>query len=190
MIDGNVLGGVLRRSVPHYFYASSAHVSPVGLETTFSVRPVKENQSLPAHPGLSYGWGKIMGKQRIEFSKAQDAPLRASVARIIGAYGPSQDYDLQNGFAIPVFIRRAVEYPRLSPFSGEEYGGRAAVLLLCGRHCRWHHSLDGETESDGNGWPIQPWGRRKHNHQRSCPYDRGQLRTGRFLKPTTLISVG
>lgn len=32
-IDGNVLDGVLRRSVPHYFYASSAYVYPVGLHT-------------------------------------------------------------------------------------------------------------------------------------------------------------
>ena len=65
-----------------------------------------------------------MGEQRIEFAKAQGTSLRASVARITGAYGPSQDYDLQNGSAIPVFIRRAVEYPLLSPFrvrsTGEE----------------------------------------------------------------------
>ena len=124
LMDGNVLDGVLRRSVPHYFYASSAHVYPVGLQTASRVQPIKENQALPAHPGLSYGWGKIMGEKRIEFAKAQGAPLRASMARIVGAYGPNQDYDLQTGSAIPVFIRRAAEYPRLSPFqvrsTGEE----------------------------------------------------------------------
>ena len=124
LIDGNVLDGVLRRSVPHYFYASSAHVYPIGIQTASSAQPVEENQAFPSHPGLSYGWAKIMGEKRIEFAKAQGAPLRASVARIIGAYGPNQDCDLQNGSAIPVFIRRAVEYPRLSPFrvksTGEE----------------------------------------------------------------------
>jgi hypothetical protein len=38
------------------------------------------------------------------------------VARIIGAYGPNQDFDLATASAIPVFIRRAIEYPQLGPF--------------------------------------------------------------------------
>ena len=44
------------------------------------------------------------------------------VARIIGTYGPNQDFDLATGSAIPVFIRRtvfmrrAIEYPQLGPF--------------------------------------------------------------------------
>lgn len=54
-IDGNVLDGILRRSVPHYFYASSAHVYPVGLHTGTTPQPIRENQELPAHPDLSYG---------------------------------------------------------------------------------------------------------------------------------------
>ncbi len=123
-IDGNVLDGVLRRSVPHYFYASSAHVYPVRLHTGTTPQPIEENQDLSVYPELSYGWGKLIGEKRVEFARAQGAPLRASVARIIGAYGPNQDYDLQTGSAIPVFIRRAAEYPRLSPFlvrsTGEE----------------------------------------------------------------------
>ena len=123
-MDGNVLNGVLRRYVPHYFYASSAHVYPIRPQTISAAQPIKENQVLPAHPELSYGWGKLVGEKRIEFSRAQGAPLQASVARIIGAYGANQDYDLQTGSAIPVFTRRAIEYPRLSPFlvrsTGEE----------------------------------------------------------------------
>lgn len=50
--------------------------------------------------------------------------LRRRVPRYFYASGPNQDYDLQTGSAIPALIRRAIEYPRRSPFqvmsTGEE----------------------------------------------------------------------
>jgi nucleoside-diphosphate-sugar epimerase len=115
-VDGNVLGAVISHEIPFYFYASSAHVYPIGLQGDANAPPVREEQVLPAHPELSYGWAKLMGEKRIEYAVAEGKPVRASIARIIGAYGPNQDFDLATGSAIPVFIRRAIEYPRLSPF--------------------------------------------------------------------------
>jgi nucleoside-diphosphate-sugar epimerase len=115
-MDGNVLGAVLACAVPFYFYASSAHVYPIELQRDAEAPPIREDQALPAHPELSYGWAKLMGEKRIEYALVEGKPLRASIARIIGAYGPNQDFDLGTGSAIPVFIRRAIEYPRLSPF--------------------------------------------------------------------------
>lgn len=115
-IDGNVLGAVLDGGVSLYFYASSAHVYPIELQGTADAPPIREEQALPAHPELSYGWAKLIGEKRIEYAQAEGKPLRASVARIIGAYGPNQDFDLATGSAIPVFIRRAIEYPHLGPF--------------------------------------------------------------------------
>ena len=124
LIDGNVLNGVVRRRVPRYFYASSAHVYPAALQTGAVTPPITEHQALPADPALSYGWAKLVGEKMIECAVAQGEPVRASVARVSGAYGPNQDYDLQTGSAIPVLIRRAIEYPRRSPFqvmsTGEE----------------------------------------------------------------------
>jgi len=115
-MDGNMLGAVLACAVPFYFYASSAHVYPIDLQRDAEAPPIREDQVLPAHPELSYGWAKLIGEKRIEYALAEGKPLRASVARIIGAYGPNQDFDLATGSAIPVFIRRAIEYPRLAPF--------------------------------------------------------------------------
>jgi nucleoside-diphosphate-sugar epimerase len=115
-IDGNMLGAALACAVPFYFYASSAHVYPIELQRDAEAPPIREDQVLPAHPELSYGWAKLMGEKRIEYALAEGKPMRASVARIIGAYGPNQDFDLATGSAIPVFIRRAIEYPRLGPF--------------------------------------------------------------------------
>jgi len=115
-MDGNVLEAVLAQGVPHYFYASSAHVYPIELQQDAEAPPIREDQVIPAHPELSYGWAKLMGEKRIEYAIAEGKNLRASVARIIGAYGPNQDFNLATGSAIPVFIRRAIEFPKLSPF--------------------------------------------------------------------------
>jgi nucleoside-diphosphate-sugar epimerase len=115
-MDGNVLDAVLAREVPFYFYASSAHVYPIELQSDAQAAPIREDQALPAHPELSYGWAKLMGEKRIEYALAEGKPVRASIARVIGAYGPNQDFDLATGSAIPVLIRRAIEYPRLNPF--------------------------------------------------------------------------
>lgn len=116
-IDGNTLDGVVARGVPYYFYASSAHVYPVELQLRSAPsRPIAECDAIPANPELSYGWAKLLGEKRIDFASAQGESLRASVARINGAYGPNQDCRLDTGSAIPVFIRRAIEYPERAPF--------------------------------------------------------------------------
>ncbi|MGA7711109.1 MAG: NAD-dependent epimerase/dehydratase family protein [Rhizomicrobium sp.] len=116
-IDGNVLNAAIAARTPHFFYASSAHVYPIELQMSADAPEIVEEQAIPAHPELSYGWAKLIGEKRIEYAIAEGLPLRAAVARIIGAYGPGQDYDLDKGSAIPVFIRRAIEYPKRAPFT-------------------------------------------------------------------------
>jgi len=116
LIDSNTLNAVIARKIPHYFYASSAHIYPVELQMAADSADIVENQAIPAHPELSYGWAKLMGEKRIEYALAEGLSLRAAVARIIGAYGPGQDFDVAKGSAIPVFIRRAIEYPKGAPF--------------------------------------------------------------------------
>lgn len=124
LIDINVLQGAIAAGVDRYLYAGSAHVYPIELQGTPDAALIHEDQAIPANPELSYGWAKLMGEKQIEYALAQGADLRAAIVRIIGAYGPGQDLDLATGSAIPVFARRAVEYPERSPFSvlgtGEE----------------------------------------------------------------------
>jgi nucleoside-diphosphate-sugar epimerase len=116
LIDHNVWSAALKHGVPYYFYASSAHVYPITLQETPDSPPIHENQAYPANPELSYGWAKLLGEKLIQFSIAQGCTSRAAIARLIGAYGPNQDLDLATGSAIPVFCRRALEYPSQGPF--------------------------------------------------------------------------
>lgn len=116
LIDHNVCSAALEQGVPYYLYASSAHVYPIGLQRAANAPPIREEQAYPAAPELSYGWAKLLGEKLIECTLSDGHPIRAAIPRIVGAYGPHQDIELASGSAIPVFIRRALEYPRGKPF--------------------------------------------------------------------------
>lgn len=115
-MDGNVLSAINDAEVPHYFYASSAHIYPIELQLQIEAPLIREDQAYPANPSLSYGWAKLIGEQGIAAALAEGHKFRASIARIVGAYGPGQDYQLETGSVIPVFCHRAVRYPELKPF--------------------------------------------------------------------------
>ena len=115
-MDGNVLSALIDAGVPYYFYASSAHIYPIELQLEIQAPLIREDQAYPANPSLSYGWAKLMGEQGIAAALAEGHGFRAAIARIVGAYGPGQDYQLATGSVIPVFCHRAVRYPELTPF--------------------------------------------------------------------------
>jgi nucleoside-diphosphate-sugar epimerase len=116
LIDSFMLQAVLEENVSRYFYASSAHVYPIELQMSPDAPLIKEEQVLPAHPQLSYGWAKLVAEKQIEYVAQDNKNFRAAVARLIGVFGKNQDLDLETGSAIPVFIRRAIEYPHRKPF--------------------------------------------------------------------------
>jgi nucleoside-diphosphate-sugar epimerase len=114
-IDANVCEAALAAGVGRLLYASSAHVYPEQLQTTPDAPAIVESQAYPANPALTYGWAKLTGEQLLAAAAREGRALRASLPRLIGAYGRNQDIELATGSAIPVFVRRALEYPRV-PF--------------------------------------------------------------------------
>jgi GDP-D-mannose 3',5'-epimerase len=151
LIDTFMLEAVRAAAVERYFYASSAHVYPIELQGTPDAPLIREEQAIPAHPELSYGWAKLLGEKQIEYAVVQGEPLRAAIVRLIGVYGPNQDLDLATGSAIPVFIRRAIEYPDRQPFivlgTGEETRSYCFIddvldaMLLCVEKLNDHQLL-------------------------------------------------
>jgi nucleoside-diphosphate-sugar epimerase len=124
LIDALMLRAALICGADRYIYASSAHVYPKHLQMTPDAPRMKEEQAVPASPGLSYGWGKLVGEKELEYTVAEGSLLRVAILRLVGVYGENQDRDLTTGSAIPVFIRQAIEYPARKPFvilgTGEE----------------------------------------------------------------------
>jgi len=116
LIDSHMLQASLRSGVKRYLYASSAHVYPLELQQSPDTPPIKEDQAYPASPGLSYGWAKLIGEQQIEYVVKSIRSPRVAIIRLVGIFGKNQDINLDTGSVIPVFCRRAIEYPKRKPF--------------------------------------------------------------------------
>lgn len=119
-IDTNVCDSVARTGGTIMIYASSAHVYPDERQTSPDSPPLAEPDAYPANPTLSYGWEKLFGERLLEAlvheGRRSGRAIHAAPLRLVGAFGPGQDDDLRTGSAIPVFIRRALDYPKNGPF--------------------------------------------------------------------------
>lgn len=124
LLDTNVLEASRQNGVARYVYASSAHVYPIERQARPDAPPLREEDAVPAHPELSYGWAKLLGEKQVEYVVWEGGELRGAILRLVGAYGENQDLGLETGSAIPVFICRAILYPQRQPFviwgTGEE----------------------------------------------------------------------
>ncbi len=141
LVDSLVLEAALGAGVSRYFYASSAHVYPLIRQQTPDALPLREEDDFPADPPLSYGLAKLLSEQALLEGRKKGTPMPAAIFRLVGVYGEGQDIDLERGSAIPVFVRRAIEYPERAPFivrgTGEEtrsycYVGDVVDAILLG----------------------------------------------------------
>jgi nucleoside-diphosphate-sugar epimerase len=124
MLDAQVLQAARDGGVGRYLQVSSAFVYPVERQRDADAAPLREDEAYPPAPANSYGWAKLMAERALQYACEQDEGLRGVVLRFSNVYGPHQSIDLERGSIVPVLVRRAVEYPRLQPFSirgaGEE----------------------------------------------------------------------
>ena len=116
-IDTEMLKAAQASNISLYVYFSSAFVYPVHrMQEPFGI-PINELEAIPANPAISYGWAKLIGEIALQYAVQKDSNLRGIILRLSNFYGPNQSVDLKRGSIIPVLIRRALEYPNLSPFS-------------------------------------------------------------------------
>jgi len=117
MLDAQMLQAARNCRVGRYLHVSSAFIYPLERQLAPDAAPLKEEEAYPPNPANSYGWAKLMAEKALEYAVAQDHELRAVIVRFSNIYGPHQSIDLERGSIVPVLVRRAVEYPRLQPFS-------------------------------------------------------------------------
>lgn len=117
MLDAQMLQAARHCRVARYLHVSSAFVYPVERQLQPDAVPLREDEAYPPNPANSYGWAKLMAEKALEYTIAQDSELRGVILRFSNIYGPHQSIDLERGSIVPVLVRRAVEYPKLKPFS-------------------------------------------------------------------------
>jgi nucleoside-diphosphate-sugar epimerase len=115
-LDQNCFLAAIEARVPSLVYAGSAHVYPESRQQTPDSAPLRETEAFPAHPALTYGWGKLVGEIALQALAQEHAWFHVSLARIMGAYGYNQDTDPATGSVIPVFCQRAARWPEGRPF--------------------------------------------------------------------------
>lgn len=116
VLDAQVLQAARNCHVGRYLLVSSAFVYPLERQQDPDGAPISEDEAYPANPANAYGWAKLTAEKALEYAVAQDGGLRGVILRFANVYGPHQSIDLERGSIIPVLVRRAVEYPRLTPF--------------------------------------------------------------------------
>jgi nucleoside-diphosphate-sugar epimerase len=116
LLDAQMLQAARGGGVQRYLQVSTAFVYPIGRQLAPDAAPLQEAEAYPPDPANSYGWAKLMAERAVEYAVAQDGQLRGAILRFSNIYGPYQSLDLERGSVVPVFVRRAVEYPAL-PFT-------------------------------------------------------------------------
>jgi GDP-D-mannose 3',5'-epimerase len=92
LVNLHTIEAARRAGAGRYFLASSACVYPEYKQDTAEVRPLREEDALPAQPQDSYGWEKLMAERLCEYYRQEHA-MTVRIARYHNVYGPNGAYD-------------------------------------------------------------------------------------------------
>ena len=92
LINSHMLEAARVSRVQRYLYTSSACVYPSFLQDSEDVKPLRENQAIPADPEKGYGWEKLFAEQLTAYYQ-EECGLDARIVRFHNIYGPLGTYD-------------------------------------------------------------------------------------------------
>ena len=92
LINSHMLEAARVSRVKRYLYTSSACVYPSFLQDSEDVKPLRENQAIPADPEKGYGWEKLFAEQLTTYYQ-EECGLDARIVRFHNIYGPLGTYD-------------------------------------------------------------------------------------------------
>ena len=92
LINAHMLEAASHNGVGNYFYASSACIYPMYLQTSPDVTPLKEEDAYPADPEEGYGWEKLYSEKLCQYY-TEEGKIQTSTARFHNIYGPLGTFD-------------------------------------------------------------------------------------------------
>lgn len=129
LINTNVYEAVAQNKIESLVYVGTACSFPQQLQTENS-RPLREEDTYPAHPESAYGWSKLMGEYEAELL-AQETSTKVAILRLHNVYGPESDFGEARSQVIPSLIRKAIAYPS-EPFVVWGSGNQARSFIYVG----------------------------------------------------------
>ena len=88
----NVIESAVRNSVNRIFFSSSACVYPEFKQDSEKVKPLREEDAIPAQPDTYYGWEKLFTEKVLESYK-KDEKIDVRIARFHNVFGPKGDWE-------------------------------------------------------------------------------------------------
>jgi len=123
LINTNVLWACITNKIKNYVYVGTACSFPKKLQMIDGIAALHEDQTYPAEPESSYGWGKLMGEYEAELAQ-KSYDLNVGLLRFHNVYGPGASFDVKRSQALPALIRKAILFPKenfLVWGSGKQY---------------------------------------------------------------------
>lgn len=111
IINSNVLWACITNKIPNYVYPGTACSFPKKLQMADGISALREEQTYPAEPESSYGWGKLMGEYEAELAKKNNN-INVGLLRFHNVYGPGISFEVNRSQAIPSLIRKAILFPQ------------------------------------------------------------------------------
>jgi len=112
LMNINMLQASLENRVERFFFSSSACIYPVRLQKSEDVKPLKEEDAMPADPNEFYGWEKLVTEKLCE-AYGRDYGIQVRVARLHNVFGEAYTaFDPVRGKAPAHLVAKAIRYPK------------------------------------------------------------------------------
>jgi len=121
LINTHLLLAVRDKNISKYFFASSACVYPMNLQSKTDIIALAEDTVYPAMPEDGYGWEKLFGERMCE-NFHQDFGIDVRVARFHNVYGPHGSWNDGREKAPAAICRKVVEAIQNQTFEIEVWG--------------------------------------------------------------------
>ncbi|MEO0293408.1 MAG: NAD-dependent epimerase/dehydratase family protein [candidate division WOR-3 bacterium] len=92
LININIIRASIENKIEKIFFSSSACVYPEYKQLSSKVKPLKEEDAIPAQPDQFYGWEKLFAEKLYE-AFGKDYRLNFTIARYHNIYGPFGVYE-------------------------------------------------------------------------------------------------
>ena len=130
LINIHSLDAAVEHGIRRYLFASSACVYPEHLQGSVDVRPLREEDAIPAQPQDAYGWEKLMTEQLCAHYR-NERGLETRVVRFHNIFGPLGTWDGGREKAPAAMCRKVARAKLLGERAIEIWGDGEQTRSFC-----------------------------------------------------------
>jgi len=106
-----ILRACRKNNIRQFIYAGSTCSSMLQLQTRDWITGLSENVTSRAESETAYGWSKLIGEYHAQLAQL-DGVFDVGLLRFHNVFGPHSDWSTNFGQAVPILIRKAIQFPK------------------------------------------------------------------------------